>query len=514
MKKSIVHYRVIMTIIAGFSIITSATVIIIGWYFGYKDALSIISGASTMKFNTALGFLFSGIALLLLTKKHKIVSIFLLIISILISLLGILTLVQYNFGIEFGIDNLFISDIYSIKFPGRMSPATATCFALLGASFWGLDSKKSFVKSASQHTLFLISLISLVSIITHILNVPSENKSFFWSSMAIHTSILFFILSIGISLKNSNLGFTGLFTGSLTGSKLVRILLPFLIILPVFLSCLLIIILNLGQISIGFGISIYTVSFILISISFISIIGLKENKYDLYKKELESSLKEKNKELEQYTYTVSHDLQEPLRSISSLVKLFDFENNSKLNKEEIQYLSLINQASGRMSILIKELLNFSKVGKNGKVEQINCHELIVQIQEDLAASIKDNNVTLNVSELPVVLGYQTELRLLFQNLISNAIKFRFKDKNPTISISARKENDFWKFSVSDNGIGIAIEHQENIFQIFQRMHSKSEYEGTGIGLAHCQKVASMHGGSIWVSSQLGKGSTFYFTIPA
>ena len=502
-----------MVIIACFSIIISVAVIA-GWYLNIKEVLVIIPGASSMKLNTALGFLLSGIGLLAVTKKSNTYLILQIAISLLLFFLGTLTLVQYNFGLNLNIDNFFVYDMYSSKFPGRMSPATATCYALIGISFGGLTSKYNFVKNITQYILFTVTLISLVSIVTYILNVPSQNKTFFWSSMAIHTSILFLVLSVGISLKNSTLGFTGLITGQLAGSKLIRVILPYLIILPLTLSYLLITLFNRDHISIDFAISVYTVIFILLSICFISVIALAENKDDLYRNKLEKSLKEKNEELEQYTYTVSHDLQEPLRSITSLIKLFEQESKSKLNKDETQYLSLINQATGRMSILIKDLLNFSKVGKNGKLELVDCNKLINLVQDDLVASIKENNVIIKVNKLPSVMGYQIELRLLFQNIISNAIKFMPADKKPEISISAQREKDFWKFSITDNGIGIAVNQQQKIFEIFQRLHAKSEYEGTGIGLAHCQKVVTLHGGTIWVVSQLNEGSTFYFTIPA
>lgn len=166
-----------------------------------------------------------------------------------------------------------------------------------------------------------------------------------------------------------------------------------------------------------------------------------------------------------------------------------------------------------MSSLIKNLLDYSRLGRQREISKVNCNLLVSDIIEDLNSSIKQNKATVEYSDLPIIDAYPTELRLLFQNLISNAIKFSKKDIPPEVSIRAKKKDHAWKFYVKDNGIGIPEQFQKKIFSIFQRLHSENEYEGTGIGLAHCHKIVGMHGGEIGVKSKLGKGSTFFFTIP-
>ena len=164
--------------------------------------------------------------------------------------------------------------------------------------------------------------------------------------------------------------------------------------------------------------------------------------------------------------------------------------------------------------LIQELSVYSQVGQNKKRSTINFNELINHNITDLGALIKKSNATIIVDKLPFTLeGYQTELRLVFQNLITNALKFSKKGTTPHIHISAEQQADFVLFSVKDNGIGIAAEHKEKIFSIFKRLHTKTEYDGSGIGLAHCQKIIALHKGEIWVESEEGQGSTFYFTLP-
>lgn len=225
-----------------------------------------------------------------------------------------------------------------------------------------------------------------------------------------------------------------------------------------------------------------------------------------------NELELKNKELNQFAHRVSHDLKEPVHTISSFTKLIEGKYKGQLDKKADECLSFISDAADRMIILINDLLEYSMIGKQGEMIHVDCKKLVESIQQDLQMKITETNSTLEVGELPVVKGYETDLRLLFQNLISNGIKFNKPGVPPKIKIFA-KEQDGWTFIIQDNGIGIAEENKKKIFGFFQRLHYRSEYEGTGIGLAYCKKIAELHKGDIWVDSKLGEGSTFYFTIP-
>lgn len=223
-------------------------------------------------------------------------------------------------------------------------------------------------------------------------------------------------------------------------------------------------------------------------------------------------LQNKNKELEQFTYIASHDLQEPLRSINGFANLLEFDLE-KGNYENVkQYLQYITQASERMSKLIKSLLDYSRIGSHKQLQLVNCNQLVNDAILDLDAAIRTTHATIHADTLPMMKVYPDDFRLLLQNLISNAIKFRKKDTAPVINISAKRNDNYWLFSVADNGIGIDEKFVTKIFSIFQRLHNKGEYEGTGIGLAHCKKIVELHNGEIWVESKFGEGSIFYFTI--
>jgi signal transduction histidine kinase len=219
-----------------------------------------------------------------------------------------------------------------------------------------------------------------------------------------------------------------------------------------------------------------------------------------------------NKELEQFVYVASHDLQEPLRTISNFAGLFKEEYSEKLDAETSQYLKFIITATSKMQNLIKDLLDFSRIGRKITYVTVNCNELLKEIIADMNASISESKAVITYGTLPILKGNETELKQLFQNLLSNAIKFHKKDISPEIEINAKESNSEYLFTIKDNGIGFEEQYKERIFIIFQRLQNSAEYPGTGIGLATCKKIVEQHNGKIWVESELGIGSTFYFTI--
>jgi len=220
-----------------------------------------------------------------------------------------------------------------------------------------------------------------------------------------------------------------------------------------------------------------------------------------------------NKELTQFAYVASHDLQEPLQTIANFVGMVREIYADKTDKESEQYFKFIIDATSRMQLLIKHLLDFSRVGRNLSLQMVDCNKIVKNVISELDNSIKEKKASVSFSGLPSVFGDPVELKQLFQNLISNAIKFHRKDVNPEVLISAEEKINEFVFAVKDNGIGIEEKYHERLFIIFQRLHSATEYPGTGIGLATCKKIVTLHNGKIWVESKLNEGSTFYFTIP-
>ncbi len=224
------------------------------------------------------------------------------------------------------------------------------------------------------------------------------------------------------------------------------------------------------------------------------------------------SLKEKNEQLERFAYIASHDLNEPLRTITSMITILQEDYGDKFDEEATQNFNFITSAAERMKNMIDGILNYSRIGKSSEVEKIELNVLLYDLQKDISSLIDNKKGRIIYERLPTIIGFELELRQLFQNLITNALKFSKDNIAPLIEISVEEQLKRWKFSVKDNGIGIPEEHQKKIFGIFAKLHRNSKYEGQGIGLAFCKKIVSLHKGIIGVESKLGVGTTFYFTI--
>jgi signal transduction histidine kinase len=220
-----------------------------------------------------------------------------------------------------------------------------------------------------------------------------------------------------------------------------------------------------------------------------------------------------NGELQQFAYVASHDLQEPLRMVASFTQLLAKRYSEKLDDDAREFINYAVDGAKRMQTLISDLLSYSRVGTQGKAfELVHCDAVLDRVLKSLQLAIEDTGAVITREPLPAVAGDSIQLTQLFQNLLTNAIKFHGK-KPPLVQISTENNGSMWKIAVRDNGIGISPEHADRIFVIFQRLHTKTEYPGTGIGLAICKKIVERHGGRIWVEASPGGGSTFFFTIP-
>lgn len=220
-----------------------------------------------------------------------------------------------------------------------------------------------------------------------------------------------------------------------------------------------------------------------------------------------------NRELEQFAYIASHDLQAPLRTIAGFCQLLQRRHGDALGVQAQEYVQHIAQGAAHMQKLLAGLLEFSRVGGHMRLETVDVETLMQQALKNLHAVIASREAEITHGPLPKVIGSALELTQLLQNLISNGIKFQ-PGAHPKVHVSALRDGKFWRISVADQGIGIAEEDQSDIFLIFRRLHGENEYEGSGIGLSICQKIVKQHGGNIWVDSRPGQGSTFHFTLKA
>ncbi|MDW5563590.1 MAG: ATP-binding protein [Methanomassiliicoccus sp.] len=227
----------------------------------------------------------------------------------------------------------------------------------------------------------------------------------------------------------------------------------------------------------------------------------------------EEELKRSNSELQQFAYTASHDLKEPLRMVSSYLGLLEKKYEDKLDDNGVEYLRYAVEGAVRMSSIIDDLLTYSRIGTSGTpMIPVDMNDVLATAFGDLRVAIRESGAQITNVELPTVTADRSQIVLLLENLVANAIKFR-GDYKPYIEITAVTFDNEYVFSVKDNGIGIDPKYADKLFKMFQRLHTKEEYPGTGIGLAICKKIVERHGGRIWFESEPGKGTTFYFTIP-
>ena len=228
-----------------------------------------------------------------------------------------------------------------------------------------------------------------------------------------------------------------------------------------------------------------------------------------------AELRQSNSELEQFAAVASHDLREPLRTVSSYVQLLAARYGDQLDERGHKYLDFVQSGTTRMYRLIEDLLSLSRVGTHGSVFTLtDTHALLNSTLDMLGEAVSECGAVVSSQDMPQVMADATQLGQLFQNLIANALKFRQPGVSPLITVAAEQEGEFWRFTVRDNGLGIAPEYHQQVFTLFQRLHRRDEYQGNGIGLSVCQKIVVRHGGRIGLDSAAGQGSTFWFTLPA
>jgi signal transduction histidine kinase len=242
--------------------------------------------------------------------------------------------------------------------------------------------------------------------------------------------------------------------------------------------------------------------------------AIERNKLVQEQKAIMRELQRSNAELEQFVYVASHDLQEPLRTVTNYLQLMERTFEHQLDPKAKEYIEYAVEGGNRMRELINDVLAYSRVDTQGKkLTPVDMNTVVSKVLTVLKVQIEENKAEIAVDPLPTILADESQIIQVMQNLIANALKFHGPER-PLIRISSSPGEREWTFSVKDNGIGIAPQYHERVFEMFQRLHAREQYEGTGIGLAICRKIVDGHGGRIWVESEPEKGATFFFTIPS
>ena len=506
-------------------IIIIGVIIFIGWAFNIPLLKSPGPDFPTIKFNSALCFILIGASLWLqqtkrINKRNRHIA---QVLTVIVLLIGLIALIEHLFNFNLGIDQiLFIepSGALETSAPNRIAFIGAIEYIIIGFALLVID-KKVHKYSPTQYLMILGSIISLMVLLGYLYDAPEFYKISYYTATSIYAGIVFMLISFAVLIARPETGFMEVLTSGEYGSIFGLRILFVLAIISIVFGWLRILGQNLGYYDTAFGTVLYTLSVLIILSIFVWNSILSLNKTDRERKDANNELKKNleelersNKELKSFTHITSHDLQEPLRTITSYSQLIERRYKRQLDPDADEFLEYMVSDAKRMKSMIQGLLDYSHVeAKGDEFKEVNTEKALDIALSNLQHSIEQYHAEVTHDPLPPVFADENQIVNVFQNLIDNALKFRKKDETPKIHISAKKDDNEWIFSVKDNSMGIEDQYFDKIFEVFKRLHAIGEYEGAGIGLAIVKRIIDRHGGHIWVKSSPGEGSTFYFTIP-
>lgn len=404
--------------------------------------------------------------------------------------------------------------LFTEKIAGnRMSPITAVNFALISLTFLLINVETKHGQRPSQYAAIFTISISLFALIGYLYGVEPFYKAFSYIPMALHTAICFFILCLGILFRDQDRGFMKLLASPGLGGMMVRRLLPAALFITPLLGWLRILGERAGYYDTEFGVALSVMLNLMIfsALIFLSCLSLDKTDHELKKKT--QATEDANKELEAFSYSVSHDLRAPLRHMDGFVKLMQ-KSQDTLDDKSKRYLGIIGDAAGQMGRLIDDLLLFSRMGRTEfRWCKISMQRLVDDVLPEIKSSVQDRAIEWIIPELPEVECDPAMMRQALVNLFSNAVKYSGTKEKAVIEMGHRDQKGEHVFFVKDNGVGFEMQYAHKLFGVFQRLHAAEQFEGTGIGLANVKRIINRHHGQVWAESILGEGATFYFTLP-
>ncbi len=431
------------------------------------------------------------------------------------AILAFLTLLEYLSGLDLGIDRWMLSNTatHSGHQPvGRMALISAVAFCTIGVALILVNQTPGY--RLAQTLVFISAAIALLAIAGYLYQAEA-----FQGQMALYAAIVIFLLSAGILCLRAERGLMARVASNSFGGIMARRLLPAALLIPVVLGWLQHEGQRAGLYSPEPGLALLAVADVALFLSVVwwgvNSLHRMDSKRRLAEHELQETaakLSRSNADLEQFAYVASHDLKEPLRAISGSVQILQERYQKQLDESAEEIIKHTVDGATRMQTLIDDLLTYSRLtAREAPLEPTDCSEILDEALANVELSLKESKAVVTHDPMPVVKADRTQLLQVFQNLLSNGIKYR-GDRTLKLHVGVEDKDHEWLFWVRDNGIGIAPQYATRIFRIFQRLHTRKEYSGTGIGLAVCKKIVERHGGRIWVESEPEEGSTFYFTL--
>lgn len=516
--------------ISGLFTIIVGLVVIAGWSFNISTLKSVLPTEISMKANAALSFILSGISfvILLFNNLGKLTRRIGQIIALAVFTLAMLTLTEYIFNQNLGIDQILFEDgkeVFLNISVGRMSANTAFGFLFISMSLLFFNTKIGKYFLPSQVLSLLVVMLALMGLTSHFYSRWSLLQLFQSTAMSFPTAFLFFIISLGILLSHPYEGLMKNATKENSSGIMLRYLFPAAILLPVIIELLATIgaeiglyEINLTPVARTLGMFFSVVVLLWFAISKYEQFETKQRKAEeevrILNEELEKRVTERTKELESFSYSVSHDLRAPIRAIDGFSRKLTEQYESVLDDEGKRLLNIVLKNTKNMGQLIDDLLTFSRLSrKKFELQEINMAELVNEVLKELNEFNEDRKLDISVRELPNVKGDRTLMRQVIVNLLSNSIKFTKSRDTAVIEVGGFAEDNLNSYYVKDNGVGFDMKYVDKAFEVFQRLHSSKEFEGTGVGLAIVHKIIQRHGGEIWAGGEVDKGATFYFSLP-
>lgn len=499
-------------------------VVLAGWLLDAPYVRSIHPGGFSKMFTTVLCITLLG-ASLLIAPGHRPTPFALrtrlaLGFASAAGVIALLTLVEYTLGRNPGLELFFFRDAFAdwtAPAAGWMAPNAALGIALLAGSLLLLQRARV---GWAQGVALAVAILALTAMTGHLYGARIFHSLQGFASMAVHTSAALGLLSLGVLLARSECGLMKTVASDGPGGAMARMLLPVALLGPALVGLLRSVAQERGWVDLEQGIALFVTAMITCGVALLLISGRALDREDAERRQAQAALAERagqlarsNRELEHFAYVASHDLQEPLRIVASYAQLLKRRYAQRLDADADEFIHFIVDGANRMQQLTLDLLAYSRVETGGEdFRAADCEVVFAGAVENLRAAVDESNATILHDALPTVHADPTQLAQLFQNLIGNALKFRNAEP-PHVHVFADRGPSEWTFRIQDNGIGIERQHQERIFRMFQRLHPREKFPGTGIGLSLCQRIVERHGGKIWVESEPGRGSTFCFTLP-
>lgn len=492
---------------------------LLGWILDSAVLKGIVPGWPTLKVNGALSCLLLGGSLWTRVgaRGGRVLRLG-WVAAFGVAVIAVLSLLEWTAGLDIGIDNLLVQDKSTAAqlHPGRMVPLGATMFLCLALALMLLDVPSRRVRGLAQALIVAVLLLSFSVFVSYLYGI---DLTVGYTRVSVNLAVATLVLSLGVVSARPGRGAFAIFAGAGVGSAVARRLVPAAIVIPVVVGFVALALFRAGVYGrdslLSFQAFEVACTAGMLAAAMIGVARrLERAESDRLRATAELiSSKERNDELSKFTYSVSHDLRAPLRSMSCFTRILVDEYSENLPDQARVYLGRVQRSSDRMGSLIDDLLAFARLGRQAIVKQpVDPAEIVSAVLAEQAEDRAGRQVRVIVGDLPCCVADPALLKEIYANLLSNAVKFTRGCDDACIEIGGRPSERGLIYYVADNGVGFDTRYSDKLFGVFQRLHEADQFEGTGIGLALCHRIVTRHGGQIWADSTINGGATFFFTL--